>query len=91
MLVWIFFRPFLIIIILMSVTPCFPRAAVISFAAAKARSRLLTTPFDFQFFMEVSFTLGRTKHLHFENVFSLPPAVNIHKQVSVPYFFLSGS
>ena len=85
------FLPFLIVILLMFVTQCFPRAADISSAGTKANSILLITSLEV-----FSFSCAYALHLetfHFENVFCLPSAVHLNNQVFISCFFyiLGGS
>ena len=61
---------------------------VISSAIAKGNFLLLITPLDV-----ISLLCGYALHFavwkifHFEDVFCLPPAVHLDKQVSIPWLF----
>ena len=89
MLVWISSPTFLIEILLMFVSPCFPRDAVISFSEAKTNSLLLTT-----LLTVINLLCGCVQHLPMWKVFIvrmlsyLPLAVYLNKQVSISYFFM---
>ena len=87
--VWISSLPFLIVILLKSVTACFPKAALIFSTMAKDRSLFLMIPLRCSTFMRIGFTLYWVKSLYFEDAFSMLPGVNFLKQIAVPGFFHS--
>ena len=87
MLVWIFYSPFLIVILLMAVTLCFPRAAVTFSAVGQTSSTSAKSFWYIQSFVSICFAFGHVEGLHLEDVFYLLLAVDFRKQVSIPVFF----
>ena len=86
MLVWIRCSPFLIEILFIFVTLCFPWADAISSSVTNANSLLLKIPLEV-----LSFACGYTLHLvvwnvFIFNVFCLSPVVYFDKQVTIPCF-----
>ena len=66
MLVWIRSSPFLMKILFIFVTPCFPRADAISSSVANAKSLFQITPFgSVKFLMRVRSAFGRMKRFYY--------------------------
>ena len=78
--VWITFWIFLMVILLKSMIPCFPNAALIPSDVAKGSSLLLITLFGM-----INFWCGYA--LHFENIFGKPLAVHLQKQIAISSLF----
>ena len=86
MWVSIYSPSFLIVILLMLVTPDFPRAVVTSSVVANVNSLLRGV----QSFTGICFTFSCVEAFYFENVFSLPLAIHLNKQVSISSFNVFG-